>query len=360
MKIRGLSTLALITALLVSTMSCQPATDSTNNNPSGDSTTASDTASDPAALPGEGVTIRPAFTPGVLEEQFMTEVINIGLEELGYELDESQQADYSALFVSLANGDLDYTPAYWEPIHIDFFENAGGEESMERLGEIFPDGPQGYMVDLNTSNEYDFTSLEQLQDPELAALFDTDGDGLANLTGCPSGWNCANLIDYHIEVYGLTDTVEQDSGNYSALLADTVTRYEQGEPVLLWVYSPHWILSALTPGEETTWLSVPFTDLPDAQATFTEEDTTVDGTNLGFISSTVRVLTNKTFSENHPAAKQWFELVSIPLADINQVSFVMYEGENSSEDIRRHAEEWVEANREQFDAWLEEARQAAS
>jgi glycine betaine/proline transport system substrate-binding protein len=38
----------------------------------------------------------------------------------------------------------------------------------------------------------------------------------------------------------------------------------------------------------------------------------------------------------------------------------MFEGEDSEADLERHAEEWIESNREQVDQWLEEARAAAS
>jgi glycine betaine/proline transport system substrate-binding protein len=34
-------------------------------------------------------------------------------------------------------------------------------------------------------------------------------------------------------------------------------------------------------------------------------------------------------------------------------------GENSEEDIRRHAEEWIESNRDQVDQWLAAARDPA-
>ena len=37
----------------------------------------------------------------------------------------------------------------------------------------------------------------------------------------------------------------------------------------------------------------------------------------------------------------------------------MNEGEDSSEDIQRHAEAWIENNRDMVDGWLETAREAA-
>jgi glycine betaine/proline transport system substrate-binding protein len=38
----------------------------------------------------------------------------------------------------------------------------------------------------------------------------------------------------------------------------------------------------------------------------------------------------------------------------------MQQGEKKPADIRRHAKEWVAAHRQQFDAWLQTARAAAT
>jgi glycine betaine/proline transport system substrate-binding protein len=37
----------------------------------------------------------------------------------------------------------------------------------------------------------------------------------------------------------------------------------------------------------------------------------------------------------------------------------MEDGEKSQADVERHAQEWIEKNREQWDAWLTAARAAA-
>ncbi len=43
---------------------------------------------------------------------------------------------------------------------------------------------------------------------------------------------------------------------------------------------------------------------------------------------------------------------------MNVESLYIKDGEDSPEDIRRHAKEWVENNQELFDSWLEEAKKA--
>ncbi len=317
-------------------------------------------STDTATLPGSGVNINPSNSDWI-EEQFLTEIVNIGLEKLGYKVRDIQQADYAALHIAMANGDLTYTTGYYIPGHDDFFENAGGEKKLERIGLLVDGGGvQGIMVDKKTADQYQITNIEQLKDPKLAKLFDTDGDGKANLAGCQVGWACNNNIAHHLEVYGLKDTVEQDQGAYSALLADVLTRYKQGEPILYYAYNPHWILQILKPDEDAVWLEVPFTSLPGKLANIKEAETTVDGKNLGHTIVVQKIVANQEFVDANPVAKRWFELAKIPVADMNTESLRIIQGEDSPEDIRRHAQEWVEKNQELFDGWLEEAKNAAS
>ena len=289
-----------------------------------------------------------------IEEHFQTEIVKIGLEKLGYRVEKPKEIEYPALYLSVANGDLDYSVVYYEPGHEQFFENAGGEEKLAGIGTLTPDGIQGYQIDKKTADKYNISNLEQLKNPKIAKLFDSDGDGKANLVGCNPGWACELNIDHQIKAYGLEDTVEHDRGQYAALLADSITRYKQGESVLFFAYNPHWIGSVLVPDRDTIWLEVPYTSLPET-IDVTQSDTTVNGKNYGFPKVQQSIVVNKEFLAANPVAKRWFELVQIPVEDINQESLRIKEGESKPEDIRRHAQEWVANNQELFDRWIAEA-----
>ena len=243
-------------------------------------------------------------------------------------------------------------------MHNTFFENNGGDRKLQRVGVIVENALQGYLIDKKTAEQYNISNLEQLKDPEIAKLFDSDGDGKANLIGCNPGWGCELAIEHHLDAYGLRDRVEHEQGEYEALLIDTMARYRQGKPILYYSYTPHWLGIVLEPGKEVIWLAVPFTSLPKAQGTVTAQDTSVDGKNLGFVVERVRILANKEFVNANPAAKRLFELIKIPLADINAQQKLVYNGEDSSEDIRRHAEGWVQKNQQQFDSWVSDAVKA--
>lgn len=304
-------------------------------------------------LPGEGVSVTPGYS--VLEELFQTEIVNIGLEELGYTVEPGRELEYATLHVDIANGGITYTAAHWEKLHEEFFANSGGDDALERTGTFISNVLQGYKIDQATAEEYGITSLEQLQDPEIAALFDTDGDGKANLTGCNPGWGCELVIEHHLDEYGLRDTVQHDQGQYFALIADTITRYEQGEPIFYYTWTPLWVSGVLQEDEDVTWLSVPYTTLPEAQGEVTEADTSAEGTNLGFAVDEQVILANQAFIDENPAAATFFELVEVPIADVSAQNQLIQDGEDSPEQIREHAEAWIAENQEQFDGWLEEA-----
>ncbi|GGA37930.1 hypothetical protein CYANOKiyG1_55990 [Okeania sp. KiyG1] len=306
-------------------------------------------------LPGKGIVVHPASSLSTYSV-FITDIVSMGLEKLGYELKDQKQLNFAAMYIALSNGDLDFTAAHWEVAHQGFFDDNGGEEKLERLGTLISNSTQGYQIDKKTAEEYNITNLSQLQDPEIAKLFDSDGDGKANLIGCTSGWVCEKTITHHLQVYGLEDTVEQVRGDYSAILADTVARYRQGEPILFFAWKPHWSASILREGEDVEWLNVPFTSLLGTMENFTEEETSWDGKNLGFAIDNIRILANKEFLQANPVAQRLLEQIEIPMEDVNIQQEKVKNGENKPEDIRRHAEEWVTNHQELFDNWLSVAK----
>lgn len=73
-------------------------------------------------------------------------------------------------------------------------------------------------------------NLGNLTNPEVAACFNADGK--ANLAGCLPGWDCERVIEHHLDGYGLRDTVSHNQGEYNAIIADTMARQQDGDPLL--------------------------------------------------------------------------------------------------------------------------------
>ncbi|GEO81348.1 glycine betaine/L-proline ABC transporter substrate-binding protein ProX [Pararhodospirillum oryzae] len=310
-----------------------------------------------ATKPGAGVTVIP-LKSSIAEETFQTLLVSKALEELGYTVEPIKELEYAAAHVAIANGDGTFLADHWDPLHIDFFNAAGGDAKIFRQGVYSPGALQGYLIDKKTAEKYNITNLGQFKDPKIAALFDHDGDGKADLAGCTPGWGCEKVIEHHLGVYGLRDTITHNQGSYSALIADTITRYKQGEPIFYYTWTPYWVSGVLVPGKDVTWLNVPFSSLPGARK---DVNTALpDGSNYGFQANDQRIIANRAFAEAHPDAATLFSIMQVSANDISAENLRMRDGENSEKDIARHADAWIAAHRDTWNGWLAKARAAAA
>ncbi|MFV0601911.1 MAG: glycine betaine/L-proline ABC transporter substrate-binding protein ProX [Brachymonas sp.] len=307
-------------------------------------------------LPGKGVTVQPLKST-IAEETFQTLLVMKALQELGYEIKPIKEVDYPAGHLAIANGDATFLADHWDPLHSDYYKNSGGDAKLWRKNTYSTGALQGYLIDKKTADKYKITNIAQMKDPKIAKLFDTDGDGKANMTGCNPGWGCEGVIEHHLNAYKLRGHVNHVQGNYSALIADTITRYKQGQPIFYYTWTPYWVSNVLKPTKDVVWLQVPFSSLPGEQKGL---DTKLpNGKNYGFVVNTQRILANKQFIEKHPDAAKLFSLMKLPVADINAQNMAMHNGANKPADIERHVNGWIKAHQKTFDSWLQQARMAA-
>ena len=222
---------------------------------------------------------------------------------------------------------------------------------MSKVGTYIEGALQGYLIDKAT---YDsgVTNLGDLKDPAIAAKFDADGDGKADLAGCIPGWGCERVIETGLDAYELRDTVAHNQGSYQAMIADTIARFENGKPVLYYTWTPYWVSGALVPGKDVEWLSVPFTALPDGATGNTE----FNGKNLGFAVDNIGIVARNDFLSANPAAAKLFEVAKLDINDISIQNKKIADGEDSSADIDRHADQWIADHRAAYDSWLAAAR----
>ncbi|MGB1027712.1 MAG: glycine betaine/L-proline ABC transporter substrate-binding protein ProX, partial [Rhodospirillaceae bacterium] len=265
-------------------------------------------------MPGKGVEVQP-IKSSIAEETFQTLLVMKALEALGYEVEDIQEIEYATGHVALANGDATFMADHWDPLHVDFYNNSGGDEKLYREGVYSPGAFQGYLIDKKTADAHGIKTIDQLKDPKLAALFDADGDGKADLAGCNPGWGCEGVIEHHLDAFELRDTVSHNQGSYSAIIADTITRFQNGEPVLYYTWTPYWVSGVMVPDEDVIWLEVPFSSLPGERE---GTDTTLaDGRNLGFEANDQRIVANREFAEENPAAAAVFAAMVLSANDIS-------------------------------------------
>lgn len=311
-------------------------------------------------MPGEGVSVsmaRATWSEGYVQAAIYRAL----LQELGYEVSDpaTQMLVPAVFYPALGEGQFDLWVNGWFPLHEALIENAGLSDVVRPIGSQISAGVlQGFLIDKATAEANDITTLDDIGDNlDIAALFDTDDNGKANLMGCDYGWGCHDLINDIIAHNGWGDTIEHVSATHAALFAASLGRYQRGEPILQYVWTPATFTAKLVPGEDVIWLSMN-NPLPDEVGVvdLPAEQCPAQPCQLGFLSADIRVVARNDFLAANPAAAKLLELVKIPAVDV--LLFALdYEGGASSEaDVREAADRWIAANRAAIDGWLNEAR----
>jgi len=308
-----------------------------------------------AQEPGEGKSIsmaRATWDTG----WFQAELYKQMFEKLGYDVSQVRTLDNPPFYQAVGQGDIDLWVNGWFPLHDTYRDTF--EEGARTIGYVAKGGAlQGYLVDKKSAEEYGITSIDDFKKPEIKEAFDANGDGKADLVACPPGWGCEEKIAKDLDQLELRDHINPIKAGYSSSMADALGRYKQGDPILFYTWTPNWTVGLLAPGKDVVWIEMP-------NAT---EETTVAGVEgcvddpcaLGWQANDIRPVANKEFLKNNPAVRAVLKNARIPLDDIFAQNAKMNEGDDSPEDIQRHASEWIEANSDLVNGWLEKAREAA-
>ena len=315
--------------------------------------------------PGKGTTVQPAratWNTGFFQEA----LVRRALGELGYKVKTPKDLQNPIFYKSVSLGDVDYWTNGWFPNHNSqlpkgFYDVADVYGYVVKAG-----GLQGYLVSKREVEKYNIKSLDDFKRDDVKKAFDSNGNGKAELTACPPGWGCENVIAHHMKVYDLDDHINPVKASYEAGMASALGAYKSGEPIFFYTWAPNWTIFKLKPGKDVMWINVPKIIPKESQKSAVDRMTVsgiygavTDPIKLGFVVSDIRIVANKKFVENNPAAKKFFEVFTIPLADINEQNTRMNEGEKSQKDIERHVAEWITNNLDKWNGWLTEARKAA-
>ena len=132
--------------------------------------------------------------------------------------------------------------------------------------------------------------------------------------------------------------------------------------MLYYTWTPNWTVGEMVPGRDVVWLEVPFPSLPDDQASALDS-TAVSGIagcandpcQTGWPPNDIRVVANADFLDANPPVRRLLEQVVLPLGDISAQNVRMVTEGGDPSDIRRHAEQWIEANLAVVTRWIEAA-----
>ena len=171
----------------------------------------------------------------IVEEYLGEEAAIIGGDEL-------------ALFEGMAknDGSVDIFPEMWTvqlSAQWDAYVAPGSEESVRANGSPYM-GSEGIFVPGYVQDELGINDIAQMNDPEIAKLFDTDGDGLGEYWTGAAGWQSVDYNAVKAKSMGFDQYWEPVVVEVPVFESMLDAAYQKQEPILFYFYTPEWIFGA--------------------------------------------------------------------------------------------------------------------
>ena len=276
---------------------------------------------------------------------FQAEIYKKALEKMGYKVSGPTVMKPQVFYVAAAAGDIDLWVNGWFDNHKIYVTEAMGK--VKPVGYVVEKGGlQGYLIDKKTADKFNIKSIMDIK--KHAKEFYINDDGKADMVACPPGWGCEKIITKHFAELGLGEFINPLKADYSASMADTISRYKNGKSILFYTWTPNWSVGTLKLGEDVVWIEAPFSDTKEVKV----PNATKSKLNMGFAVNDIRAAANVDFLKANPKVEKMLKKASIPLADIAEQNLKMNAGEKSEKAIKKHAEEWIKANQSTFDSWI--------
>ncbi len=246
------------------------------------------------------------------------------------------------------NGDIDVHPDVWLPNQESFTNQYVDEAGTVSLSENPYQGNQGFCVTKDFAEANNITDIADLGRPDVAALMDSDGNGLGEMWIGAPGWASANVNEVKTRDYGLMDFIEPIRAEEAVKTARIKDSIAKGEGYAFYCYEPHavWFMFDVVMLTEPTfdpekYVMVQPSDDPDwfNNSMVATKDDLKD----------VQIAWSNTLPERSPAIAEFFQNFALDASDVSQLAF---EISANGRDPAEVAAEWVNANSDRVDGWL--------
>lgn len=189
-------------------------------------------------------------------------------------------------------------------------------------------------------------SFDDLKDPQIAAMFDKDGNGKGEYWAGDASWKSTKIWQVKMKSYGLDELWEPEIISDATFKAQLKTSYGNQKPILFYYWTPEWIHAA-------------YDISPLAEPEFTEGcmDLQLDGEDWLEVSkagcktpdASIYVSYSKSLEQRNPAAAKFLSQIKLDPAVVNQWILQIGRDEMDPQDV---AEAWVADNMDIVNSWI--------
>jgi glycine betaine/proline transport system substrate-binding protein len=167
------------------------------------------------------------------------EVIKVVLEDnLGLEV-ELQNGTNPIVFEAMDTGSMHVHPEVWLPNQSNLNNTYVKEKGSVRMNPNGVAAFQGMCVTKGTADRTGIKKLSELTNPDMAANFDTDGDGLGEIWIGAPGWASTNVEKIRGKSYGYSETMTLKEMDETLALAEVDNAVAQDQNIAFFCYTPH-------------------------------------------------------------------------------------------------------------------------
>ena len=267
---------------------------------------------------------------------------NFGLEV------ELQNATNPIVFEAMDKGSMDIHPEVWMPNQQNLHDTYVKDKGTVLMNPNGIPSFQGICVPKFVAEEYGVTTIEDLTDPDKAALFDSNGDGKGEVWIGAAGWASTNVEKIRAKSYGYSETFELLEMDETLALAALDAAVQQKKPYVFFCYTPHhmFALHELTVLEEPAYDAAKWNVIqPTDDPAWLEKSDAGVAWDLAYL----HIHYAKSLEQRYPEVAS---LVANVKLDTDTVSAMTYALVVEKQDPAEFAKNWVAANEDAVLDWL--------
>jgi glycine betaine/proline transport system substrate-binding protein len=278
------------------------------------------------------------------------------------------QASVDAMLEAMHKGDgsVDLIADLWTdhlPAQMKAYILPGSAETI-LLNDTPYLGNEGIFVPAYVAEEHGVKALADLAKPEVAKLFDTDGNGKGEMWAGASGWESTSHTEVRAKSYGFDKTMDLTVLDQAVFLAQLKDAYENKKPIVFYYWTPEWIFAKydLVKLEEPPFTGYTTDEAkgtekynPEGCYTFYQPAERNDWLEASSITcdqppTKVHVAYSKALAERAPDVAQFLKQVKLDVNTVNRWIYAMQVDNKPAEEM---AKEWVDQNKALIEGeWL--------
>ena len=187
-----------------------------------------------------------------------------------------------------------------------------------------------------------------LTNPDIAAAFDTDGDGLGEVWIGGTGWASTNVEKIRAKSYGYAETMTLKEMDETLALAEVDAAVAQNKPIVFYCYTPHhmFALHELVILEEPDYNEAKWDVLqPTDDPEWLEKSSAAMAWDLAWL----HIHYAASLQETHPEIASFLSKVKL---DTDTVSNMVFALSIKGEDPLDFAKKWAAENSDVVEKWL--------